>query len=81
MLLMSMVFGCVSERLSWTSSVIGLHHDLEAEVLGRLLADLLDRRVRSAGMDQVTSLAGLRPHGGKSADRLGRHDGAAGRAP
>ena len=30
----------------------GLHHDLEAEILARLVADLLDRRVGAAGMDQ-----------------------------
>ena len=57
----------------------GLHDDLEAEVLARLFADLLDRRIGAAGMDQRHVLGGLRPHGGKSADRLGRDDRAAGR--
>jgi hypothetical protein len=56
----------------------GLHHDLEAEILGRLVGDLLDRSIRATSMNQGHVLGILRPHGGKSADALSGDGRAAG---
>jgi pimeloyl-ACP methyl ester carboxylesterase len=48
-----------------------LHHDLEAEILAGLLADILDRAIRGANMDQPHVFDVLRPDGGEPCDRLG----------
>ena len=50
---MSKLFGWVSARLSWCRWIDHLHLDLEAEILGGLLGDLLDRGIGPADVDSA----------------------------
>ena len=75
---MSKVFGWVSERLIWVACR-RLHLDLEAEILGGLGADLLDRAQGTADVDYLYVLDVLRPYRREAGERPRADRGAGNR--